>query len=410
MAPHAASDTFGWMVAPFTKEHFFEHYYEQKYLHIERNDPGYYTDLLSLDSLSSLMYSQVLRYPDVRMVNSRKDDIKSEEYTGQSSRIRVEKVLSYFAEGATVIFSMLHDYLPSLGLFIDSLASELQQRFQTNIYLTPPNAQGFKVHFDTHDVFILQTEGSKVWKLYDTPIALPLKSQEYKAESFEPGEMTAEITLRKGDMLYIPRGLMHEAVATDECSMHITTGLIGYTWTELVVETMLRLSKEHVELRRNLLLALHSAQPAEEVLRQLDAIKEIISNGFDLNRSAKNFRDELLNLQKPNIKSAFQTVLRLPSITADTEVLVRESIMFDVQESEEKAVVELLGNEVEFPAFVLPILTFLQENVGTPFAIKNLPDCMDEAGKLVLVKRLIREGLIALAEMEVPVKSPQLSF
>ena len=42
---------------------------------------------------------------------------------------------------------------------------------------------GFKAHFDTHDVFVLQIEGCKRWTLYDTPIELPLRGQEYKSST-----------------------------------------------------------------------------------------------------------------------------------------------------------------------------------------------------------------------------------
>ena len=72
----------------------------------------------------------------------------------------------------------MHKYIPSLRNFANNLANEYGHFFQTNLYLTPPNAQGFKTHYDSHDVFILQIHGKKKWRFYNTPIKLPLKEQQ----------------------------------------------------------------------------------------------------------------------------------------------------------------------------------------------------------------------------------------
>ena len=39
--------------------------------------------------------------------------------------------------------------------------------------LTPEGAQGFDPHFDTHEVFVLQVEGHKHWRLYGPGRVLP---------------------------------------------------------------------------------------------------------------------------------------------------------------------------------------------------------------------------------------------
>lgn len=61
----------------------------------------------------------------------------------------------------------------SLLLFllrVHALNSNLQELFGcfvgANVYLTPPNSQGFAPHFDDIEAIILQIEGSKQWKIY----------------------------------------------------------------------------------------------------------------------------------------------------------------------------------------------------------------------------------------------------
>ena len=51
------------------------------------------------------------------------------------------------------------------------LCATLQEFFGsfvgTNMYLTPPGTQGFAPHYDDVEVFILQLEGKKHWRVYE---------------------------------------------------------------------------------------------------------------------------------------------------------------------------------------------------------------------------------------------------
>ena len=78
------------------------------------------------------------------------------------------------------------------------------------------------------DVFILQLDGRKEWRLYDVPVKHPFMG--HKVGRVPQGEPPAQagrprmtLTLEPGDMLYMPRGLVHEAATTDAApSLHLT--------------------------------------------------------------------------------------------------------------------------------------------------------------------------------------------
>jgi len=132
-----------------------------------------------------------------------------------------DDVQKAFNEGFTLQF-----YQPQR--FVDSLAKinwSLEYTFQTlagaSAYLTPPNSQGLEPHHDDVEVFILQTEGSKRWRLYlqNCPILPDTYAKNLNASQL--GEPT-EVFLDKGDMLYLPRGAIHEAVTEDKFSTHVT--------------------------------------------------------------------------------------------------------------------------------------------------------------------------------------------
>jgi bifunctional lysine-specific demethylase and histidyl-hydroxylase NO66 len=84
--------------------------------------------------------------------------------------------------------------------------------------------QGFAPHFDDVDVYILQVEGAKRWRVY-APLpghALPRYSSR-DFEDAEIGEPLLDTVLRPGDLLYLPRGTIHQAAALeDDHSLHLT--------------------------------------------------------------------------------------------------------------------------------------------------------------------------------------------
>ncbi|EWM22263.1 myc-induced nuclear antigen [Nannochloropsis gaditana] len=98
------------------------------------------------------------------------------------------------------------------------LAAALEAQFGclvgVNAYLTPGGTQGLAPHSDPVEIFVIQTEGKKAWRLY-APMgnfALPNQaSGDLKQE--EIGTPSLEVVLSPGDVLYMPRGTVHQAVA-----------------------------------------------------------------------------------------------------------------------------------------------------------------------------------------------------
>ena len=88
-------------------------------------------------------------------------------------------------------------------------------------------------HFDQYDVFLLQGEGQRRWRLgqhcdINTPL---LKGQELRiVDNFEQSE---EWLLEPGDMLYLPPGLAHWGIAEGECITY-SIGFRAPSATELL--------------------------------------------------------------------------------------------------------------------------------------------------------------------------------
>src|SRR6185312_16939786 len=129
------------------------------------------------------------------------------------------KVFALFDEGATVVLQGLHRYWSPLGALVGELELALGHPCQANAYLTPPGSQGFAVHSDSHDVFVFQTHGAKLWEVHPAP-----------GESAE----VREVLLEPGLSMYLPTGTPHAARARDTVSLHVTIGINQVTWRTLL--------------------------------------------------------------------------------------------------------------------------------------------------------------------------------
>jgi ribosomal protein L16 Arg81 hydroxylase len=233
--------SFECLIDPISPSMFFAEFYEQKPLLIDRRQTSKWASLLSIDEIDLYLSTTTPCRPDVFLVDTVRD-LKPDDYSFPDSeppgRIDLPRAYQLFAAGATISLSQMHERVEPLARLCRAIEKTFSSHSQTNIYLSPPNAQGFKTHFDTHDVFVLQVSGSKQWTLYDTEIVLPLRGQAFDPDKHTPGLPTREFTLHAGDLFYCPRGLYHSARSTDETSLHITLGLIGKTWADVMIEAV----------------------------------------------------------------------------------------------------------------------------------------------------------------------------
>ena len=219
-------------LAPIDEQRFLADFWERQPLLVQRGEPGRFDGLLSLADAERLVCETGIRVPGIRLVKQGAqlplagytEDISWRPGSFSGTAV-VGRVAEEFAAGATVVLQALHLHWTAAALYCRGLEAALGCPVQANAYLTPATAQGFAVHHDTHDVFVLQVAGSKRWRVYEPVFELPLKHQRWSPELGDPGPPRDEFTLEAGDTLYLPRGWPHEAIAADEESLHLTVGL-----------------------------------------------------------------------------------------------------------------------------------------------------------------------------------------
>jgi hypothetical protein len=264
-------------------------------------------------------------------------------------------------------------------------------QFQTNIYFSPPNAQGFGTHFDSHDVFVLQVAGSKVWTLNDTLIELPLHGQSFDKTKHVPGPPTREFTIHAGDMFYCPRGLFHAARSTDEVSLHITLGLIGKTWADVMAEAVAAACLASPAFRANLPAGF--ANPGFNAGAATAKFRELVdtfTRTADLAPVLERFAQDFVTSRRPDLSGMLQA--RDAVVTPETRVEPRPHLIYSLHDEPEAIALVFGSTTTRFPAFAREELERALE--GPAFIVRDLPGRLDAAGKVVLVRRLVAQGLL----------------
>ncbi|MFL1463011.1 cupin domain-containing protein [Roseococcus sp. DSY-14] len=205
--------------------------------HFAGNDPARFAPLLAVADLDAHLRTDAARSPRVSMADEAREGsagVPEHEFTLPDGRVDLPRLLGRFDAGASLVVSQFHETHPPLQRFCRGLEKLFLHAVQANIYLTPPGAQGFRTHYDTHDVLVLQLEGAKRWRVWDGErVERPTRRTPWPG-AMEPLGEPHLLVLQPGDALYIPRGVMHDAATQGERSLHVTVGLLEASWAQAI--------------------------------------------------------------------------------------------------------------------------------------------------------------------------------
>src|SRR3954468_14654410 len=222
------------LIAPHPAARFLEDIWECGHLHVARNDGGYFDWLFSPRDLDALFCRDNLRYPALRLF------LKGEQlephhftrtwnYEGASypDFVDIERMYALLDQGSTINILDLEGLWASVASMNRGLESDIGASVNSTAFLTPRTADNIPAHYDMVDVFALQISGSKRWRLWPSVTGLPVlsaTSRHYTIDDAAIGEgrLVADVELKAGDTLFVPRGMIHQAITTDSHALHIT--------------------------------------------------------------------------------------------------------------------------------------------------------------------------------------------
>jgi hypothetical protein len=107
-------------------------------------------------------------------------------------------------------------------------------------------------------------------------------------------------------------------------------------------------------------------------------------------------RDHFVRKRRPIRDGAFDDLRALERLDAETPIERRETAIADIVDRGGRIAIVFEGKEVSFPARVREAIEFVTHGAAA-FRPTDVPG-LDDEGQLVLVRRLVREGLLRVSE------------
>jgi hypothetical protein len=361
---------------------------------------GSFDDILSLATVDRALTGSGLRWPAFRVV--REGDILPRSAITRRARmggvtvddlIDPGRVLGLFADGATIVLQSLQRWWPPATRFCRDLELALGHAVQANAYLTPPGAAGLAAHHDTHDVFVLQVAGTKSWVVREPALPTPLPHQRSDHAAAAASPVLFETELGPGDALYLPRGVVHSAAAQEGVSLHLTIGILATTVHDVLRE-LVDLAGDELAFRPSL-----PAGWSYDDALAAGAVKAVVAELTDwLGRLepgevAGRLRDRFVAGRSPVLDGQLLELATLDRVDDATVVRLRTGTVGRLAPDPDGGLRLTLGDRsLVLPAALGPAVRRLTD--GATHRVGDLADLLDGPSRLVLARRLIREGAL----------------
>ncbi|MFD0007164.1 cupin domain-containing protein [Streptomyces sp. NPDC127178] len=359
--------------------------------------------MLTPAAVDTILGESALRAPFIRVIENG-GDVPSARYTTATSAgndrltdvVDPEAVARYWDRGATLVLNALHKTQPTIARMSRDLGQELGAHVQANAYITPPGVKGLPAHYDTHDVIVLQIDGSKRWTIHNPVIDLPLPTQQ--GRDVTPSTADAPLidtVLHAGDALYLPRGFVHAPETRDERSIHLTFGIQVITWADMLRDLVGTVVAEDAALRRA--APLHDPDSAAPQIREAAARLATLLNQLDQDtagagitkwRQRTTLSEPIPVLGRPDNAAA---------LSAETPLRPRAGLRWHVTTGEQDVTVHTAHRKVKIPRALEAALrqALTEPTTAVQLMIDHPTATQDEI--LALLRHLLVNGLAVRA-------------
>jgi hypothetical protein len=365
------------VLAPVSVQDFSADYWGKRHLHVARREPDFYRDLVSLEEIERYMAGDDwFERNFIRVVGpGRGPDLPP------PSMARLHERLLF---GRAVMLRRMERFLdpasPTLSLVRDMEAVLQQPKASVSCYIAPEDASNLGPHEDETEIFTLQISGQKKWKLYPEG----------------PGSPPSELVLEPGDLLYHPRGLLHDVSTMGGFSFSLTLVFETIKWDALLSTLVRRLASTAAfreALPAGCLLTggnTAALRPAfDRCMEALRAEMSLITPEWIAGELASDLVFRMTCQPIPTMR----TVLALDRVGLGTSV-VRRDVPHHVLVREDAVTLVVPGNRRRFArTFERP----LRETLAAPssFRVGEI-GLLSDADKIDLVKQLLSDGLLAI--------------
>lgn len=399
----AAKKNLARLLEPCAPEEFLASSWGRSFRHV-RGRAGKFSALMPWSRLNALLAEHRFEPPRLRLMREGRpvpvaDYIRHTTGGGKRRvtipRLRATELTDHLRQGATLILDAVDELHAPLTRLASDLELAFRERVQINLYAGWRTSRGFDLHWDEHDVFILQIAGRKRWRIYGETRPAPIANDIAPAPKPTTDPLWEE-TLADGDLLYIPRGCWHVAFPLDEPTLHLTVGIHRRNGLDLLrwlTEQMRALEAFRQDLPRD--------ASREEQAAHVARLRHELITRFDDDALAQFFREQDENAApRPQLSLPFAATLSpaLPALGSIVRLNAPRPLSFDVCGDELSFVCH--AKRWRFDARALSVLQTLEERRECAVAelCEAARDVLDKRTVRAFVGELIAHGLVAIAE------------
>lgn len=228
------------LIAPLAPERFLADHWGRKPVHIPAPPGSNRQSVIGWQRLNQLLAVRGHWTPEhIKLVlNSApvSSEFYMDEVPGRGGVRRLAdpaKVETFLAMGASLVADAVQEVAPEIRALTDALGQRLGGMAEANLYCSFQGVQAFASHCDLHEVFAIHCAGEKRWRIYANRAENPLEPLEGEGAQAQidaaKGPVAMDVTLRPGDLLYIPRGYFHDALASSAESLHLTISVAPHS-------------------------------------------------------------------------------------------------------------------------------------------------------------------------------------
>jgi len=242
------------LLAPITPEQFFAEHYDRTPLHVP-GGAAKFAQVLSWRQVNRLLdMTHIWSAESLRMVMDSVPVPADQFCVRATNRDRgavmqpdAAKVQAFMARGASLVLNDVDSLTPGLASVSNALEAAGLGKAQANVYISWQAHKAFRSHYDTHEVWAVQVEGEKTWNIWEGRAEWPIPHQIFRGlpqahHDQARGKLRGTVTLKPGDLLYLPRGWYHDALADAAASMHVAYGVhapLGMDLMNMLAERVL---------------------------------------------------------------------------------------------------------------------------------------------------------------------------
>ena len=373
---------------------FFKNHFGKNYLY-KPNFIENFENIMSLDILDEILSKtniwnnhNFIMMLDQKKINYSDYSSLSLDINGQNYRPDVNKVQNLVSRGASIILNDIQRHNLNLLKFVDELQNLTNGRCQGNLYFSMASHQAFGPHFDLHDVFAIHFEGEKVWNIYENIEKSPINHPVFKLSGEDrrkrAGKIIEQVTLKPGDLLYIPRGQYHDALASKNGSIHIAFGLTYFK----SIDVMTNLWENFIlnEFMRSDIKINPNKDDLQSLLKKLsNELNNVINSKETLDVVTNAIHNWTYEMQAYSIKNI---------VSDGTTYFVDNTIKLQIKEN--KSYLTSLKGSVQIPDKFINIIDYIlkqetinEKNLKDQFkevSINIITECIDSLKKMNVIK------------------------